>query len=353
MSRDHLLLIVLVLLTAPIHAATESKMRLGWQTLSFGDAAASYRFPVYSNLPLTADTSRVRIALIIQHGLIRDGDAYFAIARELLDSTGLEERETLLIAPQFLARQDAARMDTSGFPIWSTEGWTGGDDSISGVPQVSSLQVYDDLLKWLSDRKRFPALTHIVIAGHSGGAQLVQRYAALNNMDEKLRAAGISIRYVIANPSSYLYFTNERPQGERFAPYDTAACPNFNTYKYGFEHVTRYAANVTPENAFNAYAGREVVYMLGTADTNPNHRVLDKSCPAQAQGRYRLERGRAYISYERYLAGDRVKLNHRAYEVIGVAHDAAKMFRSACGPEILLGVSGSKSADAALCVERR
>ena len=68
---------------------------------------------------------------------------------------------------------------------------------------------------------------------------------------------------------------------------------------------------------------------------------------------WRLERGQAYISYERYLAGDRVKLNHRAYEVIGVPHNAARMFRSACGPEILLGVHGAKNMDGAQCIERR
>ena len=38
--------------------------------------------------------------------------------------------------------------------------------------------------------------------GHSGGAQLVQRYAVLNNVDGPLRRDGLALRYVIANPST-------------------------------------------------------------------------------------------------------------------------------------------------------
>jgi hypothetical protein len=34
-----------------------------------------------------------------------------------------------------------------------------------------------------------------------------------------------------------------------------------------------------------------VIYLLGTADTNPDHPALDKSCMAEAQGPYRYVRG--------------------------------------------------------------
>jgi pimeloyl-ACP methyl ester carboxylesterase len=54
-----------------------------------------------------------------------------------------------------------------------------GAESIEGTKNVSSFRVYDDLFAWLADRSRFPALKRIVLAGHSGGGQVVQRYAIL------------------------------------------------------------------------------------------------------------------------------------------------------------------------------
>ena len=95
---------------------------------------------------------------------------------------------------------------------------------------VSSFQVIDDLLRSLDDRKRLPTLASIVLAGHSGGAQLVQRYAVLNQIDGPLRRDGIAVRYVVANPSSYLYLTKERPRpdGKGYAPYERGICPTYN-----------------------------------------------------------------------------------------------------------------------------
>ena len=108
----------------------------------------------------------------------------------------------------------------------------------AGFSAGQLVQVLDDLLRSLDDRQRLPALA----AGHSGGAQLVQRYAVLNNVDGPLRRDGLALRYVIANPSSYLYLTNERPRpdGKR-APYERGICPTYNQYKYGTDKLPAYA----------------------------------------------------------------------------------------------------------------
>ena len=161
-----------------------------------------------------------------------------------------------------------------------------------------------------------PALAGIVLAGHSGGAQLVQRYAVLNNVDGPLRRDGLALRYVIANPSSYLYLTNERPRpdGKGYAPYERGICPTYNQYKYGTDKLPAYARGQEESRLFVRYAARDVTYLLGGADNNPEHRLLDKTCGAEAQGSTRLARGTAYLQYEFLLAsrGGKPVTLHRA-----------------------------------------
>ena len=104
----------------------------------------------------------------------------------------------------------------------------------------------------LNDRDRFPALKEVVVAGHSAGGQLVQRYAVVGR--PAARSAGL--RFVVSNPSSYLYFSDERPQGDgRFAaPSDAAVCPQYNRWKYGLAGAPPYV-RVDPDLDRNTRAG--------------------------------------------------------------------------------------------------
>ena len=66
----------------------------------------------------------------------------------------------------------------------------------------------------------------------------MQRYAVLNNVDGPLRRDGLALRYVIANPSSYLYLTNERPRPDGgLRALRTRICPTYNQYKYGTDKL--------------------------------------------------------------------------------------------------------------------
>jgi hypothetical protein len=331
-------------------AAAHAQTAPPFQRVELGSEAAKYPFAIYSNKQWTGDMSRVKLAVLVFHGGSRNGDDYYAAAEKLLKASGVNPDETLLIAPNFFAAADAKKYPIQGLPLWEGDkGWNGGWDSASWPWPLSSFQPIDNLLQALTDRRRFPALDRITVAGHSGGGQIVHRYAVLNNADEKVRATGIALRYIVANPSSYLYFTNERPQGKAFAAFDATACPEFNGYRYGMDKMVRYAGNVKGADLFRRYAERDVTYVLGTADNDPNHRSIDKSCAAKADGAYRLERGRNYIRYERHLAGSGVKLNRRAYEVVGVGHEQALMFGSKCGAALLFGMPEAKNEQGAAC----
>jgi pimeloyl-ACP methyl ester carboxylesterase len=193
-------------------------------------------------------------------------------------------------------------------------------------------------------------LSHVVIAGHSGGGQVVQRYAVLTRGEALVASLGIAVRYVIANPSSYVYFDALRPDAAGdFVPFDGAACADFNRWKYGLLDSPDYArpaarAGMTerrePDAAAleAAYARRDVLTLLGSEDCDPLHPALDISCAACAQGAHRLARGRAYARYMRMRHPQ--SLRHRVWEIAGVGHDGAGIFTSREGLAALFDTAG-------------
>jgi pimeloyl-ACP methyl ester carboxylesterase len=277
-----------------------------------------------------ADVGRV---VIVIHGRLRDADVYLRTARAALAAAGDAGRGTLLVVPQFLATPD---IGPHGLPAdtlrWQPDGWMGGETAVAPAP-VSSFEVIDAILSRLADRALFPKLAQVVLAGHSGGGQVVQRYAVVGTGEAKLAGAGVKIRYVVANPSSYLYFSAERPAS-------TAGCAGFDHWKYGWQDAPDYARRQTPAAYEQAYIRRDVFYLLGMEDTDPRHPALDKSCAARAQGAHRLARGRAYVKY--LMARDPATV-HRMREIPGVGHDGDRMLTSACGLAALFDLAGCPS----------
>ena len=142
-----------------------------------------------------------------------------------------------------------------------------------------------------------------------------------------LNSEGIRLRYVVANPSSYAYFSPQRP-----VKFDIANCPGFNDWKYGMQNLPDYAGGRGAQQLEQDYVSRDVTYLLGQQDTDPNHPALDKSCEAETQGAYRLMRGHNYFDY---LKQRHPQLGHRLVEVPGVGHDGDKMFTSPEGEKVL------------------
>ena len=343
-SLQAVLLCMVCVFYAPAGAVVSA-----WQRIELGAIANRYPFAIYSNKPWHADMGGIRSTVIVFHGVSRNGAGYYAAAEKLLEASGGSIDETLVIAPSFFTPGDTNKHALEGMPLWSERSWGAGRNATNWPLPLSSFQVVDDLLHALADRTRFPRLERITIAGHSAGGQLVHRYAALNQIDESLRASGIRVRYVVANPSSYLYFTSERPNGTAFTTYDESSCQGYNRYRYGIENLLPYGAGAADTNLFRRYAARDTTYLLGTRDHDPDHRLLDKSCGARAQGSNRLERGHNYVRYEQHLAGSQIRLEHRACEVVGVGHQQSRMFGSKCGAFLLFGMPPEKNTAGAAC----
>lgn len=328
LSRRAAIAVLVLLLTC----AARAKMpvnNLMPDRLTVTTAAGSGEAVYWSSSPLDGVHRDVTRAVIVIHGDQRDADVYQEIAEKALAQSGASQA-TLLIVPQFLEDQDVAARES--FLLWSKGGWMDGMPAGHPAP-ISSFSVLDVFLERLADRSAFPALRQVVVAGHSAGGQLVQRYAVAGRAESALRARGVAVRYVVANPSSYVYFNADRPAAQgAFAPFDASRCPEFNHWKYGLEDPPPYVARDHVSSLEQTYVTRDVVYLIGTADNDPDQAALDKTCPAEAQGSNRYARAHAYFSY---LQQRHPSLSQRIIDVPGVAHSATGMFTSAPGRAVL------------------
>ncbi|WP_260858343.1 hypothetical protein [Paraburkholderia sp. BCC1885] len=310
---------------------------VGGERLRVSTQRGSGWVPVYRSADAARD-HRVSRVVIVLHGRLRDADAYLLSAQRALAAADVDPDDTLLLVPQFLASADIDRHGLDKDALhWDWTSWMGGDDALGPAP-VSSFDVLDNLVEAVADRARFASLREVVIAGHSGGAQVAQRYAVVGRAAALLEAQGVPCRYVIANPSSYVYFDKLRPDGQGgFTPADEQACSGVDTWKYGIHEPPRYASSAAFEVLEQRYARSDVIYLLGEADCDPQHQALDRSCAAIAQGPHRLARGLAYFEYLRVRHPG---LAHRCWQVPGVGHNGEGMFNSVEG---LLALFGAKA----------
>lgn len=289
--------------------------------------------PLYASRDWTRPLPGITRAVVMLHGVRRNADVYYRAAQMAQAAAGEAGRSAIMIAPQFLEDIDVEAFHLPPDTLrWSKEGWEGGDPAL-GPSHASSFDALDAILARLADRQLFPDLKQVVIAGHSGGGQVVQRYAIAGRGEAALTRESIAVRYVVANPSSYAYFSPERPDSAI-----ATSCPGYDNWKYGMEQRPPYLAAASPADLEKRYVARNVIYLLGTRDTNPDHPVLDKSCMAEAQGAYRYARGHAYAAA--MAARDAGTPNHLTWDVPGVAHNGNKMLTSPCGLAALFDLPG-------------
>jgi hypothetical protein len=311
--------------------------RIGDRWLTVASDAGVVRVPYFGSGDLGTRQPAVSRAVVIVNGTLRNADEYYASGVTAARAAGADLRRVLIMAPQFLATPDAEAAGVTGdVPLWSLDGWKDGARALRPQDGPSSFAVMDAILQQLLDRGRFPTLRTVVVAGHSAGGQFVQRYAATSRPD--MRSAGITVRYVVANPSTYLYFDDRRVSADgRLAIFPRAACPSFNRYKYGLEDANEYVGSPNGLDLARRYARRDVTYLLGGEDTDPRAPYLDTTCAAAAQGASRRERGERYARYLQLLLGAKIGRRHRHYIVPGVGHDHAGIFGSPCGLRQLYG----------------
>jgi len=315
---------------APCTTATTACER--WVTLDGGPA----RSMVYSTYPLDAPNPAITRALIMVHGAARNADHYFATATAAAFLAGALDN-TIVIAPHFIARHDSAAANEVVWPE-GRDSWRSGGMSPSN-PTLSSFDLMDEILRELANKKTFPNLTKVVVAGHSAGGQFATRYEMANTVDDG--ELGVSVSYVVANPSSYAWpaATRPRPTGDAnpatavqeamgrdqgevhthftYGPFDSTKAPGYDRWPKGLEGRTSgYTAKMTDEQLKKQLVARPTTYLLGQVDVLPLG-GFDSSPTAMAQGPTRRARGEAFVKY----VDDSLGAKHQAIIVPECGHN--------------------------------
>ena len=284
--------------------------------------------PVFRTHALEDGDDSVTRGLIVIHGSNHNADDYF-LSGLLAAAEAGEKFRTVVVAPHFQTSDDGPAPDE---PFWSSGGWKRGHLSRTEgpSPRVSSYAALDRIIAILTDRSRFPALTEIVVTGHSAAGQVAHRFAASSRAEETL--PDVTFRYVVANPSTYLYTQAERASGDEFASPDVEACPDFNTWHYGLEDRNSYASALSAESIRDQLARRDVRILIGDADSLSAS--LDTTCGANLQGPYRFARGQTLVRFmDTFFPGH----GHVEMVVPGVGHSNRQMWLSAVGLQSLFG----------------
>jgi len=293
------------------------------------------KIPYFSNSQLDILDYEVNQAIIVIHGTNRDADNYYANMLTAASMRPEETDSTFIIAPQFLTEEDIDSFALDNEHLyWSSGGWKSGSNSKSNITnprpvQIPSYSVLDTILLKLA--QNLPNLKSIVFTGHSAGGQLTNRYVASTPIIDTLcYHYQISTKFIVANPSSYLYMDNKRkiPETSNQFEIPTTSCDAYNEWKYGLEDLYTYPSHAGVDLIRNMLAKRQCVYLLGENDSNPNSSSLDVSCMAMLQGKHRLERGSIYIQHLINFYGGSILDNHSIDTVPNVGHSNFDMYTS-------------------------
>ena len=291
------------------------------------------KIPYFSNYSLDTSNYTVAQAVIVVHGTNRNADDYFANMSMAASMRPAETDSLIIIAPQFLTEVDIDSFSLDNEHLyWSNGGWKSGSKSKDNVSnprpeRISSYAVLDTIMMRLA--LNFPNLRSIIFTGHSAGGQVTNRYSATTPVAGKLcKQFGISTKFIVANPGSYLYLDEKRRVSgtiDQFSIPETS-CSSYNDWKYGLDNLYAYPSSVGVDSIRSYLSKRQVVYILGENDTATDY--LDVSCEAMLQGSNRLQRGTIYFNYLIDFYGSNILSYHSVDTIPGVGHNNYEMYTS-------------------------
>lgn len=163
-------------------------------------------------------------------------------------------------------------------------------------------------------------MKQIVVGGHSGGAQMTQRYAAVGNVLNTISP----VVYYAANADSYLWFNDERPL-------DTSTCSTYDDWRFGLSNYQyRYAADIIGQGGdavLARYNSRKIAYARGLNDFGSDSPNCDSTSTGQDRGERLFN---FFNAFKPSCPGPGTSCS--TFDLVyGIGHDSAGMMASAAG----------------------
>ena len=234
---------------------------------------------------------QTKYAVIWIHGMHgASSDSVQGLRKRL---TGMKNGNSVYcIAPSFMESRHLNNPVMEGKTLlWDRQNWRGGGKASNGNG-ISSFTVIDLICSELSDRKKYPRLRHILIAGFSAGGQFVNRYIAIGKPTE---AEGIRYSFAVGAPSTYLYIDKRRFSRGSFRLPRTRN-KTYNQWRNGLEKLPEYASDISDDQIMKNLSSRYTLYLVGSADTGKKN--LSMTPGAMLQGKNRHDR---FIIFQQYV----------------------------------------------------
>ncbi|KAL4820748.1 hypothetical protein BDW67DRAFT_180309 [Aspergillus spinulosporus] len=227
----------------------------------------------------TKDLSNIKRAVITIAGARRNGWQYCNDMRNALvcaagrESVNADMDRVIITAPEWLNEDYQS---------------AGGAALGPGDVKISSFEALDKLVSSFWNTSVYPELETVVIASHSLGAQMTQRYALLCPAQPE----DANISFGIMNPGSYVWPVSDRPE------HDNDCEDTYNDWPYGiddgqpdaFPEYVRDEVLASRSMVRELYFSRNIFCGFGLDDNDDG----DGHCEAQWQGDSHLERGQNF-----------------------------------------------------------
>lgn len=301
----------------------------------------NYLFPYETSHNLNQTNETIEHVILSVHCSGFNALRAYRNAEIAIEQSGMAKDKYLILAPHFLTpAMISERIDkpnTRNVLHWRSNPFWGDSNGIYNGRKatVSAYDAIDQLLEEVVTGGHFPNVKDIVVMGLSAGGQMVNRYAAANPFEFNVAALrGISVRYLVMAPSTYIYMSPQRlkhPDGSLYMP--SWAPWDYNTWGYGLDKMYEYHTRhgLTAKWIQTNYPKRHVLYLVGGDDIDFSDNMLAKNASAMLQGKNRLERGYNYMAYLIKYFGDGVEQTQQFYEIPGVGHNDRPLINSPQG----------------------
>lgn len=276
----HSILVTIALAIAFASSSAESRPGPGAHELSFSNWAGP-AITVRAWLPEAASDNTP--VVIVMHGASRDLPRYFADWSAVAEASGF-----ILVVPWF-SKDD--------FPTSARYNLGHVFDAETGAPREESLWTFSAIEPLFDHVVRWAGVDTVsyTLYGHSAGSQFVHRFLYFKPDARVARA-------IVANAGWY-------------------TMPDFGVdFPYGLDN------SGLQTDVLSAFFSRDVVVLLGDADTKVDEDNLRRTPEAMLQGAHRLQRGRTFFRVAEARAAEiGSEFNWRLQTVPGAEHSNAQM----------------------------